>query len=233
MACITGGSKGIGAACVKRFLNAGYHVVFCARDASHINRFSEQLSRDYDPTYFHGHVADVSQASDRIQLFEFIQNTYGYLDCLINNAATIYVEPLETMSVEALTHLFNVNVMGVFGCMQLAIPLMKSTGGSIVNISSLSGIKGVEKFPGFCAYTMSKSAIVGLTENSAVELKPLGIRVNCVAPGAVDTDMLAFAAPQLKTSTTPDDISHSIFFLADDQMSSKLTGSVLEVHSNE
>jgi 3-oxoacyl-[acyl-carrier protein] reductase len=106
------------------------------------------------------------------------------------------------------------------------------TGGSIINISSLAGFQGAGKLPGFSAYSTTKSAITGLSESLAVEGKPYHIRVNAIAPGAVDTQMLHEAAPDVKTSTTPEDIAHLIAFLADNTSSSHITGSVIPVYSN-
>jgi NAD(P)-dependent dehydrogenase (short-subunit alcohol dehydrogenase family) len=105
-------------------------------------------------------------------------------------------------------------------------------GGAIVNVSSLGGLRGVEKFPGFAPYTVSKFAVVGMTECLAVEGREAGVCVNCVAPGAVETRMLAEAAPFLKTSTSPDDVARTIAFLAEEGLAGKLNGAVLEIHSN-
>ena len=105
-------------------------------------------------------------------------------------------------------------------------------GGTIVNVSSLGGVRGTEKFAGFTAYTVSKFAVVGLTESLAVDGRSLGIRVNCVAPGAVDTRMKHEAAPFLDTVTTADDVARVIRFLCDDEESGALSGAVIEIHSN-
>lgn len=83
------------------------------------------------------------------------------------------------------------------------------------------------------SYVVSKYAVTGLTESLAVEGKPLGIRVNCVAPGAVETAMLRKAAPFLKTSTTPEDVARTILFLADESQTRHMTGALIEIFSNE
>lgn len=233
IACITGGTKGIGAATVKKFLTEDYHVVFCSRNQRDLDSSKIFLSQFFKSNHIHPLKADMGNYSEISSLFSYIQTTFGHLDCLINNAAIIDVKSLEESTLSDIQNQFNINVFGVIQAIKSALPLLKKQGGSIVNISSLSGIKGVEKFPGFCGYTMTKSAIVGLTENLAVELKPHNIRVNCVAPGAVATDMLSYAAPQLKTSTLPEDIANSIYFLSDETVSSSLSGTILEVHSNE
>ncbi|MBZ0256358.1 SDR family oxidoreductase, partial [bacterium] len=102
----------------------------------------------------------------------------------------------------------------------------------IVHISSLAGIRGTEKFPGMSAYVVSKHGVIGLTESLSVEGRPYGIRVNCVAPGAVDTQMLREAAPQFKTETEPADIAQAILYLSDPVQAASVTGAVIEVHSN-
>lgn len=130
--------------------------------------------------------------------------------------------------------IFAVNTEASFLCAREAFTLMKKSGrgACILNISSLSGIRGQIKFPGTAAYAASKSALIGLTEVLAVEGKPYGIRANCLAPGAVETRMLREAAPFLKTNTKPEDIAKLILNLCD-PTSHVLNGSTIEVFSNE
>ncbi len=106
-------------------------------------------------------------------------------------------------------------------------------GGAIVNMTSLAGVRGPEKFKGLSAYVVSKYGVLGLSDILAVEGKPYGIRVNSIAPGAVDTLMLKQAAPFLKTKTGPDDISRAILFLADERQSGHISGANIEIFSNE
>jgi NAD(P)-dependent dehydrogenase (short-subunit alcohol dehydrogenase family) len=103
--------------------------------------------------------------------------------------------------------------------------------GVIVNLSSLSGVKGVEKFPGLSAYNVSKAGVASLTEILAVEGKPYNIRVSAVSPGAVDTEMLRQAAPHLKAGMTPDDLAGILLFMAGDS-GGMLNGTNLEIFSN-
>jgi NAD(P)-dependent dehydrogenase (short-subunit alcohol dehydrogenase family) len=174
----------------------------------------------------------LSDDSSIDNLFSYIKKTVNGLDILVNNAAIIHVEDFMSQSIKNWDETYAVNVRGLTRCCQEAFKLMKNNGGSIVNVSSLSGIKGVLKFSGFSSYVMSKFAVIGITEALAVEGKPYNISVNAIAPGAVDTQMLKQAAPQLKTSTLPSDIAKSIVFLADKE-ANKLSGSVLEIHSND
>src|SRR5205085_7895921 len=138
------------------------------------------------------------------------------------------------LTTEAWDRVQAVNVRGAFLASREAFRRFRALGhgGAIVNVSSLGGVHGTEKFPGFTAYTVSKFAVIGLTETLAVEGRPHDIRVNCVAPGAVETAMKKEAAPFLRTRTTPEDVASVIRFLCDDEESGALTGAIVEIHSN-
>jgi NAD(P)-dependent dehydrogenase (short-subunit alcohol dehydrogenase family) len=104
-------------------------------------------------------------------------------------------------------------------------------GGTIVNLGSLSGVRGPEKFPGLAAYNVSKAGVIALSDILAVEGRPYGIRVNAVSPGAVDTAMLRQAGHGLRALATPEDVARAIAFLASDD-SRPVTGANLEILSN-
>jgi NAD(P)-dependent dehydrogenase (short-subunit alcohol dehydrogenase family) len=136
------------------------------------------------------------------------------------------------MDVETWDRVIAVNLRGTFLCCREAFRIMsEQKGGVIVNISSLSGVKGVEKFPGLSAYNVSKSGVAGLTEILAVEGKPYNIRVCAVSPGAVDTEMLRQAAPHLKAGMTPEDLADILLFIVDDT-GRMLNGSNIELFTN-
>jgi len=136
------------------------------------------------------------------------------------------------MDVATWDSVIGVNLRGIFLCCREAFQIMaKQQQGIIINMSSLSGVKGVEKFPGLSAYNVSKAGVAGLTEILAVEGKPYNIRVCAVSPGAVDTVMLRQAAPHLKAGMTPDDMAEILLFLADDS-GRMLSGSNIEIFSN-
>jgi NAD(P)-dependent dehydrogenase (short-subunit alcohol dehydrogenase family) len=168
-------------------------------------------------------------------LFEHTKNTFGTLDVLINNAAVIEVRELIEMDFATWQNVMAINVNGPFLGSREAFKQMIAVGkgGAIVNLSSLSGVRGPEKFKGFSSYVVSKYGVLGLTEILAVEGRPHGIRVNCVSPGAVATAMLKKAAPFLQTKTTPEDVAKTIYFLADDNQSRHITGANIEIFSNE
>jgi NAD(P)-dependent dehydrogenase (short-subunit alcohol dehydrogenase family) len=178
---------------------------------------------------------DVADEGQVQALFRNAHERFGPVDILVNNAATIEVRNLMDMELATWESVLATNVRGPFLCSREAFRQMSpgGRGGAIVNLGSLSGIRGPEKFPGFGAYIESNYALLGLTESLAVESKPYGIRVNCVAPGAVATAMLQKAAPFLKTWTTPEDVARTILFLADDAQSHHLSGANIEIFSNE
>jgi NAD(P)-dependent dehydrogenase (short-subunit alcohol dehydrogenase family) len=177
-------------------------------------------------------VGDVSREDDVHRLFEQVKEAYGRVDILVNCAGIVAVRPFVDMDVATWDNVIGVNLRGTFLCCREAFQLMATQQqGVIINLSSLSGVKGVEKFPGLSAYNVSKTGVAGLTEILAVEGKPYNIRVCAVSPGAVDTEMLRQAAPHLKAGMTPEDMAEILLFLADDT-GRKLSGTNLEIFSN-
>jgi NAD(P)-dependent dehydrogenase (short-subunit alcohol dehydrogenase family) len=136
------------------------------------------------------------------------------------------------MDVATWDNVLAVNLRGTFlTCREAFRSMAARQRGVIINMSSLSGVKGVEKFPGLSAYNVSKSGVAGLSEILAVEGKPYNIRVCAVSPGAVETGLLRQAAPHLKASVTPADMAELLLFLADDS-GRTLSGSNIEIFSN-
>lgn len=178
--------------------------------------------------------ADIENPNSIEELFSKIEYRWGPVEILVNNAGIGYPVDFFETTVETYQKFQDINVRGSFLCAQRMMRALKKAGkkGSIVNMSSLGGIRATDKFKGMAPYVMSKFAVVGLTESLAVEGKELGIRVNAVAPGAVDTEMLRKAAPHLKTNTKPIDIARIIVSLSDDEQSGALSGSTIEVFSN-
>jgi NAD(P)-dependent dehydrogenase (short-subunit alcohol dehydrogenase family) len=159
-------------------------------------------------------------------------HTYGRVDILINCAAIVAVRPFLEMDIAIWDTVLGINLRGTFLCCRAAFPIMAAQQqGVIINLSSLSGVRGVEKFPGMSAYNVSKAGVASLTEILAVEGQPYNIRVCAVSPGAVDTAMLRQAAPHLKAGMTPDDMAEILLFLADDS-GRMLSGSNIEIFSN-
>lgn len=212
---VTGGGRGIGKATALLFAREGARVITCSRTWEELAELKKGGSADTPVIDIRK--VDISQEESVDGLFSYIRKTYGKLDILVNNAAVIIVTPFEQFSAAEWDTVMNINVRGSFLCSREAFRIMKSNGGGvIINISSLSGVPDVEKFPGFSAYNVSKYGISGLTEICAVEGKPYNIRVCAISPGAVNTRMLKSAAPDLKPDLQPEDVARKILFVADE-----------------
>jgi NAD(P)-dependent dehydrogenase (short-subunit alcohol dehydrogenase family) len=139
----------------------------------------------------------------------------GPATLLVNNAGHIEPARLDAMDLESWDRHFAVNVRAAFLVSRRVLPAMLAARrGAIVNVASISGVPGPEKFPGFTAYGASKAALIALTETLAAELRGSGVRVNCVSPGSVDTPMLRRVAPSLVPAMSAEAVAETILFLA-------------------
>jgi NAD(P)-dependent dehydrogenase (short-subunit alcohol dehydrogenase family) len=230
VALITGGGRGIGAATAEALARKGARVIVASRTESELAATVAQLrGAGLSASAL---ALDVADATAVDIAFAGIAAEFGRLDILINNAAILFGGPFADMAMGDWDRLMAVNLRGAVLCARQAFRLMRERGGGIVNVSSLGGLPGTEKFPGYAAYTVSKFALTGLTEALAAEGKDCNIRVNGVAPGAVDTAMLRQAAPHLRTRTTPADVAKIIAFLCDPAESGCMTGATLAINSN-
>lgn len=229
---ITGGSRGIGAACVKKFATEGYEVAFFYKSSE---KKAEELKRLFPSVY--PIKCDVSLKKEVDIAFERLFVEFGEPDILVNNAGVSYSGLLQEMELQDWEYVMDNNLTSVFLCAKKVIPSMvKKQKGTIINVSSMWGVEGAS-----CevAYSASKAGVIGFTKALAMELAPMKIRVNSVAPGAVKTDMLAsYNEEELKTlrdSTplmkigTPEDIAEAVYFLSSDK-SGFITGEVLNVN---
>jgi NAD(P)-dependent dehydrogenase (short-subunit alcohol dehydrogenase family) len=226
VAVVIGASSGIGRSTAIALAGAGAMVSVFARSkrelaevaATHGNRM---LAVD-------GDAADPG-AIDR--LFEQTEARFGDCDILVHCAGTIDPRPLIDTSPKQWDQTMQVNLNGVYLACRRALPSMIARrGGVIVNVASISGVPGPQKFPGFVSYCASKAAVIALTEALAVEVKEYGIRVNSVSPGSVDTAMLRRAGAGLVPDMTPDEVASTILFLASDR-SRPINGQNLHVFS--
>jgi len=227
---ITGAGRGVGRATARRFAREGAQVVLFSRSPGPLGEAAAEIVRTG------GHAlsiaGDVSREEDVHALFQKVLETYGRVDILVNCAGIVTVRPFVEMDAATWDRVIGVNLRGTFLCCLEAFRVMAAKqSGVIINLSSLSGVKGVEKFPGLSAYNVTKSGVAGLTEILAVEGKPYNIRVCAVSPGAVDTELLRQAAPHLKAGMTADDLAEILLFLADDT-GRMLSGSNIEIFSN-
>lgn len=188
IALVTGGSRGIGAACVRTFAEAGYAVVFL------YNRSAEKAAALADALRganldVAAYPCDVSAPEQVQQTLQDILRVYHRVDVLVNCAGIAHIGLLTDMTEAEWDHLFAVNVRGVFSVTKAVLPGMISRRtGAVINVSSMWGEVGAS-----CeaAYSATKAALIGLTKALAKEVGPSGVRVNCIAPGVIDTDMNA------------------------------------------
>jgi NAD(P)-dependent dehydrogenase (short-subunit alcohol dehydrogenase family) len=232
-AIVTGAGRGIGASTARLFAREGASVILASRSPEPLEAVRADIqTRGGRALAVTTDVADEGQVQ---ALFRRCLEHFGAVNILVNSAATIEVRELLDMDLATWEDVMATNLRGTFLCSREAFRQMSrlGCGGSIVNLGSLSGVRGPEKFAGFGAYIVSKYGVLGLTEIMAVEGKNHRIRVNCVSPGAVDTAMLRKAAPFLKTRTTPDEIARTVLFLADDEESRHISGANIEIFSND
>jgi len=229
VAVVTGASRGIGAATAEAIAAAGAHAVLAARNHQALGDVAGRIRRAGGlatpvPT-------DVSRAGDVERLFAAAQEV-GAPTALVCAAAVLTPAPFAATTVEMWEQTLGVNLTGSFLCCKAAFTAMRPAGGGrIVNIASLSGVYATEKFPGLAAYNVSKFGVVGLTEAIAVEGREHGISAICVSPGAVDTQMLREANPQLRPGLTPADVAELIVALLDSPLA-PASGANIPLFSN-
>ena len=213
LALVTGASRGIGAATAQALATAGARVALAARDREGLEAVAGAIrERGGDaravPT-------DVAKSKNVDDLFAAVDRI-GPLAALVSAAAVLTSVPFEDTTPEIWERTLTVNLTGSFLCCRAAFRAMRAAGeGRIVNIASLSGVYATEKFPGLAAYNVSKYGVIGLTEAIAVEGKPFGISAICLSPGAVDTQMLREANPELRPGLTAEDVAQLIVALLD------------------
>jgi NAD(P)-dependent dehydrogenase (short-subunit alcohol dehydrogenase family) len=180
---ITGASSGIGAETALHFAKYGASLSITGRNEDNLKEVAKKC-QELGNTKIHVIVADVTKDSKMI--IESTINTFGSLDVLVNNAGILLMGTIENTSMEQYDNIFNVNVRAVYELTMLAVPHLVKTKGSVVNVSSVCGLKS---FSGALAYCMSKSAIDQMTKCIALELAPKQVRVNSVNPGVIITEL--------------------------------------------
>jgi NAD(P)-dependent dehydrogenase (short-subunit alcohol dehydrogenase family) len=213
LALVTGASRGIGAATAEGLAAAGARVVLAARDGEALEGVAQAIrDRGGDAQAV---PADVARPEEVDELFAAVARS-GQLSALVCAAAVLTSAPFEETTSEIWERTLAVNLTGSFLCCRAAFGPMRAAGeGRIVNIASLSGVYATEKFPGLAAYNVSKYGVIGLTEAIAVEGRRLGISAICLSPGAVDTEMLREANPELRPALAPGDVGQLIVSLLD------------------
>ena len=233
---ITGGSRGIGRACVELFARKGWRVAFLCRAREDAAKMlvDNLRAEGCDAEYF---LCDVSDRARVNEVVGEILRRYHRIDALVNNAAVAQIKLFTDLTPEDWRRMFAVNVDGVFNCTQAVLGgMISEKSGTIVNISSMWGQVGAS-----CevSYSAAKAAVIGMTKALAKEVGPSGVRVNCVCPGVIDTDMNAELDEETRAALrdetplerigAPDDIARAVAYLCSEE-ASFITGQILGVN---
>lgn len=234
VALITGGTRGIGFETARLFKENNAEVVLFGSKKETVDEAIEKLKNEgYDVSGYYPNLNDFAEIESTIKE---IVSKYGHIDILVNNAGISANKKIEETTSEDFAKIINLNVNAVFNMTKAVVPYMKENkGGVILNTSSMVSIYGQ---PSGVGYPASKFAVNGITKSLSRELAPFNIRVNAVAPGVTNTDMIAKLPkeqiePIIKTIPLgrigePRDIANAFLFLASD-MASYITGNILSV----
>jgi 3-oxoacyl-[acyl-carrier protein] reductase len=205
---ITGASKGIGFELMKEYSTSSFLVLAVSRQVKTIHDFILKN----EVTNVLPVQADITKKTGRDKIFTICKKLNKPVSVLVNNAGLLVNKPFLKISEKELEAVYQTNVLAPFLLCQKLVPLMgNKTHSHIVNISSMGGFQGSAKFPGLSAYSSSKTALSGLTECLAEELKEKNISVNCLAIGAVQTEMLTKAFPGYKAPLKPSQMAKYIY----------------------
>lgn len=236
VAMVTGGTRGIGYAIVKRYLENGAAVALCGSRQETVDKALDKLKEENPEYRVIGLCPDLQSPTEVAEAVAVTKETFGRFDIMVNNAGISARESLYSYKAEDFQKIMNLNVTAVFNCSQAAAKVMKEQGGGVIlNTSSMVSLYGQ---PAGVGYPASKFAVNGMTKSMARELGRDNIRVNAVAPGITRTDMVAalpeemikplVASIPLGRVGEPEDVANAFLFLASD-LASYVTGEILSV----
>lgn len=235
VAIITGGTRGIGLATAKKFIEENAIVVIFGSKKETVDKALSQLKEAFPKKEILGFYPSLIDESELKEVFNKIKEKFGHIDIIVNNAGISSKTKIDDYSEEEYDKISNLNIKSVFMVSKVAVPYLKQSKGVILNTSSMVSIYGQ---PSGVMYPTSKYAVNGITKSLARELAPFGIRVNAVAPGIIETDMVKnlpkeMIEPLIKSIPIgrigkPEDVANAFLFLASD-MASYITGVILSV----
>ena len=235
---ITGGTSGIGKACVDKFFNEGWNIILIGRDSDKLN----SLVQSYEGAdRFQTYLCDFLNIQETEEIFLQISKENSEIHALINSAGICQKNTLENISIEEWNSIYQVNVTVPFVAIKNTLSSLEKAGGSIVNISSIAG--RLRSISLGAHYSSTKAALIGLTRHLAAELGPKGIRVNATCPSQTKTPMLDQALEQaaqdqlakgipLKRISAPEEQASAVYFLCQED-ASYINGAILDVNGGQ
>ena len=240
VAVVTGGGRGIGKAISAKLIDSGAKVAIADIEENSAVKTAKELAGSSGDAI--GSFVDVAREESVSNLMEKVVKTFGRIDILVNNAGIMYRTGLMDISLDEWEHTLKINLTGVFLCIKAVLSIMKMSGfGRIVNISSSAG-RSVSTLGG-AHYTASKAGLLGLTRAAAKEAAPLGITINAICPGLIETKMAletttpaelqeflsSFPIPRLGL---PEEIGHLVVFICSDE-AAYITGASLDINGGD
>ena len=210
---VTGASQGIGYELVKYLSSIGSHnILAIARNRAQLEKLKKEINSLNTLSSIHILALDISKDRSIELVYKYVNSSFSSIDILINNAGLLINKPFSKVSKRYVQEIFEINLFSVINLIQKMLPIMGKPQTHIVNIGSMGGFQGSSKFSGLSIYSASKAALANLTECLAEELKPQNVFVNCLALGAVQTEMLKNAFPGYNAPVSASEIA---VFIAD------------------
>ncbi len=223
IAVVTGASRGIGLSIAEALLERGANVALCARDSVELEKTGASLAARFGPGRAYWQRCDVASFGDAAAFRAGVVASLGSPSVLVNNAGVVVRRALADMTEADWDLCVDANLKGVFNVTHAFLPDLRVAGGRVVNIASISGRLGTPRLSAYCA---AKHGVIGFTRALAEELRPDGVQVNAVAPGSVDTQMLAGSG--FDPAMGPGDVAGVVLYLVADAPPA-LTGACLDV----